>query len=136
MLARITREPALILGVVTSGLSLAVLFGLDLTAEQLAQVGVFLGALMTLVRFLTTPASEVVAQVKPDGSVVAGDASAAQTGTPLPTLDVGGTVIQNVPVKTELIGKDEAGAVGVGDAVLIGLLIVLLLVLLGAIPVR
>jgi len=105
MLAKITREPALILGVATSGMSLAVLFGLDLSAEQMAGVGVFLGAVIALLRFLTTPAAEVVAQVKPDGTVVAGDASTAQTGSPLPVTATDAVV---ATVKSELVGEDGA----------------------------
>ncbi len=66
---RIAREPNLILGVLTAGLSLAVLFGVDLTVEQLAGIGTFLGALVALVRFVSTPAAEVVAQQAP-GQVV------------------------------------------------------------------
>lgn len=100
-LHRLTREPALILGVVTAGLALLVLFGVDVSEEQIAGVGVFLGALMALVRFVTAPASEVLAQVKPDGAVVAGKASAAKTGTPLLDGRVDGTpgpALVQVPV--------------------------------------
>lgn len=76
ILARISREPNLILGVVTAGLSLAVLFGADLTSEQMAGIGLFIGAVFALVRFLTTPANEVLVQVKkPSGEVVAGGAA-------------------------------------------------------------
>lgn len=63
---RIAREPNLILGVLTAGLSLAVLFGVNLTVEQLAGIGTFVGALVALIRFVSTPASEVVAQKAPD----------------------------------------------------------------------
>lgn len=63
---RIAREPNLILGVLTAGLSLAVLFGVNLSAEQLAGIGTFIGTLVALVRFVSTPASEVVAQKTPD----------------------------------------------------------------------
>lgn len=87
MLYRITREPALILGVLTSGLSLAVLFGVPLTVDQLAGIGVFVGALIALIRFVTTPAGEVLAQVKPDGEVVAGAATTITTGEVLAVTD-------------------------------------------------
>lgn len=81
---RLTREPNLILGVVVAGLSLAVLFGVDLTADQLAGIGVFVGAVVALVRFVTTPAGEVVAQRKPGDEVAtAGQASVLTTGTPV-----------------------------------------------------
>ena len=80
---RLTREPNLILGVLVSGLSLLVLFGVDLTGEQMAGIGVFVGAVIALVRFITTPAAEVVVQEKPSGEVVAGQAAATPTGTPV-----------------------------------------------------
>lgn len=66
---RIAREPNLILGVLTAGLSLAVLFGVDLSVEQLAGIGTFVGTIVALIRFVTTPAAEVVAQQSP-GQVV------------------------------------------------------------------
>lgn len=77
---RLTREPALILGVVTAGLSLAVLCGVNISAEQIAQGGVFLGALLALLRFVLTPSAEVIAQEKPDGQVVAGAAAWVDNG--------------------------------------------------------
>lgn len=83
LLQRITREPALLTGVVTSGLGLAVLFGINITKEQVGGIVLFLGAVMGLVRFLTTPAAEVVVQEKPDGTVVAGPASSIGTGEPV-----------------------------------------------------
>lgn len=114
MLQKITREPALIVGVVTSGLGLAALFGLDLTAEQTAQIMVFLGAVMALVRFLTTPASEVLVQVKPDGAVVAGEAAVLPTGTqlevygpPHPASASQVIAVESVEVRPELV--DERG---------------------------
>ena len=80
---RLTREPALILGLVTAGLSLAVLFGAPISPEQIAGVGVFLGALIALLRFVLTPSSEVIAQEKPDGQVVAGAATWVPDGRPV-----------------------------------------------------
>lgn len=87
MIARIVREPALVLGVVTSGLALAVLFGLDVTVDQVAGVGVFLGALMALLRYVLTPSAEVIGQIKPNGDVVAGAAANVKTGESL-TVDI------------------------------------------------
>lgn len=72
IITRISREPALVLGVVTSGLSLLVLFGLPISGDQMAGIGVFLGAVFGLTRFLTTPTSEVIASQKPGGQVVGG----------------------------------------------------------------
>jgi hypothetical protein len=80
---RISREPNLILGVVTAGLALLVLFGVDLSKDQMAGIGIFLGALFALVRFITTPAAEVVVQEKPSGQLVAGQAADATTGAPV-----------------------------------------------------
>lgn len=80
LMQRLSREPALILGLVTAGLSLAVLFGATITVEQIAQIGVFLGALISLLRFISTPSSEVIAQEKPGGQVVAGAAAWVDDG--------------------------------------------------------
>jgi len=75
ILTRVSREPNLILGVVTAGLSLAVLFGVDLSSEQMAGIGLFIGAIFALVRFLTTPTGEVIAQKRPGGQIVGGGAT-------------------------------------------------------------
>lgn len=99
MIGRVVREPALILGVVTAGLSLAVLFGAPLSAEQIAGVGVFVGALVALLRFVTTPSNEVLAQVKPSGEVVAGKATTLPTGQALEVDDTGDpAVVLPIPV--------------------------------------
>lgn len=82
-LKKLVREPNLVLGLVTAGLSLLVLFGVDISTDQLAGIGIFVGALMALVRFLVTPAAEVVVQEKPSGELVAGSASDVSTGTPV-----------------------------------------------------
>jgi hypothetical protein len=114
MLARVTREPALIVGVVTSGLGLAVLFGLEISLEQTAGIVTFLGALMALVRFLTTPASEVVVQAKPNGDIVAGAAASAKTGESL-TVDIdqatGRAVLLPVEIPAENVEAPPADAV-------------------------
>lgn len=72
---KLVREPALTLGVITAGLSLLVLFGVDITRDQMAGIGVFVGAVFALTRYLTTPTAEVIAQAKPNGDVVAGGAN-------------------------------------------------------------
>jgi hypothetical protein len=83
-LVRLLREPALILGLVTAGLSLALVFGVDLSTEQVGAIGLFVSAAIALLRFLTTPSSEVVAQQKPgDPAPVAGPASEVVNGTPV-----------------------------------------------------
>ena len=84
---RLTREPNLILGVITAGLSLAVLFGVDISTEQLAGIGVFVGAVVALLRFVVTPSGEVVAQQKPGEDVPsAGPAAPIEDGTPVVVL--------------------------------------------------
>lgn len=98
MFARLVREPALILGVVTSALSLVVLFGVDVSAEQIAGVGVFVGALVALLRFLTTPSAEVLAQVKPNGDVVAGKATTLETGELVPVEPGDPSVLLPLPI--------------------------------------
>jgi hypothetical protein len=84
LVQRLVREPNLILGVIVAGLSLLVLFGVDLTGEQMAGIGVFVGAVIALIRFVTTPASEVVAQQKPNEDVpTAGPAADEPDGVPV-----------------------------------------------------
>lgn len=88
LLARIGREPNAITGLILAGVSLAVLFGWDLTSEQLAGIGAFLGAVVVAIRWLTTPAGEVVAQRKPGEATKAGPAAESgvegiPTGTPV-----------------------------------------------------
>lgn len=88
-LVRLLREPALILGLVTAGLSLALVFGVDLSTEQVGAIGIFVGAAIALLRFLTTPSSEVVVQQKPGEVPVAGPASEVVNGTPLVVISNG-----------------------------------------------
>ncbi len=83
LVKKLSREPNLVLGVVTAALSLLVLFGVDLSTEQMAGIGVFLGALIAVIRFATTPSAEVVLQQKPSGELVAGQAADVTTGAPV-----------------------------------------------------
>lgn len=70
ILQRIAREPNAIAGVVISAYSVLVAFGvLELTAVQTGALGGLGGALVFALRWLVTPASEVVAQKTP-GQVV------------------------------------------------------------------
>jgi len=80
LLARLVREPALIVGVITAVFGLLAVFGVDLTKQQIGAVVTLAGAVMALLRFVLTPSSEVVAQVR-DGVVVAGPAAVEPTGT-------------------------------------------------------
>lgn len=67
---RIAREPNALGGVLLATYGLLVAFGvLELSAEQFGAVTAFAGAVVFALRWLTTPASEVVAQQKP-GQVV------------------------------------------------------------------
>lgn len=84
LVQRVVREPNLILGVVVAFFGVLVAFGVDLTENQTAALLLFLGAVIALVRFLTTPASEVVAQQKPGESVpTAGPAADQPDGVPV-----------------------------------------------------
>lgn len=105
MIARLVREPALLLGVVTTAFGVAALFGLPVDEQQIAGVVAFVGAVVMLLRYLTVPAAEVVVQQKPDGSVVAGPAAAAPTGTVLEQVDA-------VPVGADVtVQLDQRGTV-------------------------
>lgn len=84
MLYRLTREPVLIIGVLTGLFGVLVAFGVDLSETQIGAVVAFAGAIMALLRFVTTPSREVLAQVTPSGQVIAGQASAVQTGALVP----------------------------------------------------
>lgn len=85
VLRRIGREPNAVLGVVTAAINLAVLFGLTLDVEQIAGVNVLLGAVVFLVRWITTPTVEVVASQKPGQLPVAGPAAKTDRGIPVGT---------------------------------------------------
>lgn len=81
---RLTREPNVVLGVITAGLSLLVLFGVNLSGEQMAGIGLFLATLIALIRFVTTPAAEVAAQIDlKTGDAEAGPAANVANGTPV-----------------------------------------------------
>jgi hypothetical protein len=84
LLQRITREPTLILGLVTATIALVVAFGIDLTKEQTGAIFGFVAALILLLRWLVTPAAEVVVQQKPgDPAPIAGPAAIVTTGAPV-----------------------------------------------------
>ena len=87
---RLTREPNLILGVLVALFGVLLAFGVDLTETQTSAVLLLIGAVIALVRFLTTPASEVVAQQKPNEDVpVAGPAADVPSGLPVVISRVG-----------------------------------------------
>lgn len=76
ILQRIAREPNAIAGVVIAAYSVLVAFEIiHLTAIQTGALGGLGGAAVLALRWLVTPASEVVAQQKPDEVIpVAGPA--------------------------------------------------------------
>lgn len=80
VIARVLREPVALAGVVTAGLGLATVLGLD--PPVAGSIGMLLGALIALGRSIVTPTSEVVLQDGPNG-LVAGPASTITTGQPV-----------------------------------------------------
>lgn len=90
IISKLSRESALVIGVVTSGLGLAVLFDVPLSEAQTGGIVLFLGSVMALSRALTTPSAEVVARREEPGAVpVAGPASPLPDGTPVGVTAVG-----------------------------------------------
>lgn len=68
---RIAREPNAIAGVIAAVYGLLVAFGVfELSPEQVGGCVALWGAVVALLRWLTTPAKEVRAQQKPGGPVV------------------------------------------------------------------
>ena len=83
VLERIYREPAALLGFVTAGLGILLLLD-ALSPELLGAIVTFVGALVGLLRYVVTPAAEVVAQRKPGAhAAVAGPAAYVETGAPV-----------------------------------------------------
>lgn len=85
ILQRIAREPNAVLGVVVAAYGVLVAFDvLELSAQQVGAVTALGGALVFLLRWLVTPAAEVIAQQKP-GEVYpeAGPAAKVPTGAPV-----------------------------------------------------
>lgn len=81
-LARVLTAPNLITGVLTSGIGLAVLFGLPLTVEQTGGILTFAGAVVALLTFVVTPTSEVVAGQRAGEPVKAGPRAENGWGIP------------------------------------------------------
>ena len=79
---RILREPALLVAAITAGLALAVAFGVHLSDTQTSATLGFVAAIAALLRFVTTPSSEVIAQQKPGEPVKATAQAAATYGIP------------------------------------------------------
>lgn len=103
VLNKITRQPVLITGLVTSGLGLLVLFGVELSKEQIGGIVLFLGAVMALLTAIVTPSSEVAVQVV-HGEVVAGPAAVEPNGTDVTAGgDTAGETVAAVGIKPELL---------------------------------
>lgn len=85
LIAKIAREPALLIGLLAAIFGVLVAFGVDLTEKQTGAIILAIGAAMALVRYLTTPSSEVAVQVV-NGEVVAGPAALEPTGAPVDTV--------------------------------------------------
>lgn len=83
ILERIYREPAALLGFVTSTLGILLLLSI-LSPELAGGIVTLVGALVALLRYVVTPAAEVVAQRKPGASsATAGPAAYVETGEPV-----------------------------------------------------
>lgn len=113
VLQRIAREPIRLLAVVVAVLGLLAVFGVPITDQQTGAIGLVISAVLELVRHLSVPAREVVAQQRPDGVVVAGAAAAEDTGSLLPieptSLD-GSVVAPVVTVPSESLPGGRAAA--------------------------
>lgn len=79
---RLLREPTLVTAVLVAGLAFATAFGLHLTDAQTGAILGLVAAVIALLRFVTTPASEVIAQQKPGEPVKATAKAEAAWGIP------------------------------------------------------
>lgn len=71
-LQRITRQPNVVLGVVTAGINmLVILEAVGWDEKQVSAVNIFAAALFALVALFVTPSSEVVVQQEPGGEITA-----------------------------------------------------------------
>lgn len=130
LLQRIARQPVAIAGLIVATYGLLVAFGvLELTDPQLGAVTTFGGAVIFLLRWLVTPAGEVVIQEKPDGTLLTGAGlRSAAAGT-----ELDGFVAQ-VDTNTTIHSSrlEERGATDVQHAtavIVIGLMLVVALLL-------
>lgn len=83
ILDRIYREPSALLGAVTALLGILTLTQV-LAPELAGAIVTAVGALVALLRYVVTPAAEVVVQRKPGArAAVAGPASSITDGTPV-----------------------------------------------------
>lgn len=82
---RIAREPNALAGLIAGLYGLLVAFGvLELTVQQVGACVAFWGAVVFFLRWLTTPANEVVAQQRPGETLpVAGPALDGENGQPV-----------------------------------------------------
>lgn len=128
---RIAREPNALTGVAIALYGVLVAFGvLDLDATQTGALAALGGALVFALRWLVTPAGEVVAQRKPGEPTVTGSGAATKAGVPV-EVTVGPHVPEGYDPQHR---RDESGAVTNLVVLLLAVLGVLaLLVLFGII---
>ena len=82
ILDRIYREPAALIAFAAA--TLAVLTGIGVLSQTGATIALgVVAAAVGLLRYVVTPASEVIVQEKPDGALVAGAGSILSAGTPI-----------------------------------------------------
>lgn len=100
----IVDNSTIILGAVTALFGLLSAFGLSLTSEQVGAVMAFLGAvILIMAAAVTTAKRRVVTIVDSGGTIRAGQASTAETGTPTPVeVNADGSLMPQVTVKPEL----------------------------------
>lgn len=86
----LTLEPALVRGIVTAIVSVALIWGLDLTdlGDKVNETANIIGVLLPLLqawwtRSAVTPSAQVVAKQEPNGELVAGVGSLFPTDTPV-----------------------------------------------------
>jgi len=104
LIAKLVREPALLIGVLASIFGVLVAFDVPLTEKQTGAIIIALGAVMALVRYLTTPSAEVAVQVV-KGEVLAGPAAIETTGVPTSLEHDEGLdeTVASVSIKPELL---------------------------------
>jgi hypothetical protein len=84
LMQRIAREPVAIAGVLLGLYGVSVAFDwIEFTDAQFGAITTLGGALVFAIRWITTPAAEVVVQQPPNEPAVAGPAADVPNGTPV-----------------------------------------------------
>lgn len=106
-LQAVVDNSTVILGLLTTGFGLLSAFGLEITSEQVGAAMTFAGALISVLGvFVTMAKRQVVTLVDNSGTIKAGPAAAAPTGTS--NLDMEreagtGNLVPQVAVKPDLL---------------------------------